>query len=160
MSRAKNAFYATNEIPKPRPGTVQSSSKKDMTTNQMIEEYQKVSNAHNRNTTSDLMKVEKKQHFKRDAAKFYGNSYKSSEMGSIFQDNTAEFFGVEKPPHGEIIVDPNIKPPMSKPKKTSVLNERRLKNHEMNAQRHPMYGKNLKRFYGMKSTGSFSFLNP
>lgn len=155
MSRAKHAFYGTNDIQKPRPGTVQSSARKEMTTQEMIDEYQKNSQSKNRSTTPDLVNIEKTQHYKRDAANFYGQSYKSSEKGSIFQDNTAEFYGVEKPPHGVKIIDVNQKNfSVKQPKKTSVLNQKRLQKHEVNMQRHPMFGKHLKRFYGLKSTGN------
>lgn len=99
------------------------------------------------------------QHFKRDQAQFYGHSYvpsdKSSDRGSIFQNNAAEFYGMEKPGHGEQpfrITSQDLKnPAQSQPKQVSVLNEMRLKEHERNIQRDPKFGKNLKKFWGMKS---------
>lgn len=102
------------------------------------------------------------QHFKRDQAKFWGQSYKDSdrgsEKGSIFQDNAAEFYGTDKPAQGERpfkISEDNCKQSNDN-KGKSVLNEMRLKEHDYNQQRHPGYGKNLKRFWGMKSVSSVS----
>ena len=59
-------------------------------------------------------------------------------------------------PHGEKIIDidKNAQFKGKQIGKPSVLNEKRLKAHENNMQRHPMYGKHLKRFYGIKSAGS------
>lgn len=98
------------------------------------------------------------QHFKRDQAHFYGKSYApsegSSDMGSIFQNNFAEFHGLEKPAHGErpfqIPKQPS-QPTIQQQNAGSVLNERRLKEHEANMQRDPKFGKNLRKFWGMKS---------
>jgi len=139
-----------------RPGTVHCSSRKDMTTQQAMENFKTTNNPH-RNTTTDLHIDDSKQHFKKDAANFYGENYKSSvagsAKGSIFQDNAAEFYGLPHPEHGEKpfkVNEQDLKDPKAVPKK-SVLNERRLKNHELNMQRHPKYGKNMRRFWGLKS---------
>jgi hypothetical protein len=36
------------------------------------------------------------------------------------------------------------------------LNERRLREHEMNMERDPKFGKNLRKFWGMKSNATAS----
>ena len=155
-SRARAEFYGTNNLPKVRPQTDHLSSRKELTTQQMMDEYKTDSVNKHRKTTTDLLDIQNKQHFKKDTANFYGESYKSSEKGSIFQGNAAEFYGLPKPQNGEKIIDPDeIVIPKNKPPKQSVLNERRLKAHELNMQRHPMYGKNIKRFWGLKSQGKF-----
>lgn len=99
------------------------------------------------------------QHFKRDQAKFYGEEYvpsdKSSDRGSIFQNNAAQFYGMEAPAHGEkpfkITQKDLADPRKDQPKNVSVLNEMRLKEHEQNWKRDPKYDKNLRKFWGMKS---------
>lgn len=99
------------------------------------------------------------QHFKRAQAQFYGEEYQysdaGSDKGSIFQHNAANFYGMDPPAHGERpfkISESNLKNPnQNEPKNTSVLNERRLMEHERNMQRDPKFGKNLKQFWGMKS---------
>ena len=104
------------------------------------------------------------QHYKRAQAQFYGQSYvpsdKSSDRGSIFQDNAAEFYGLEKPVHGQKpfhISTRNLEDPKkNQPKNTSVLNEMKLKEHERNMQRDPKFGKNLRKFWGMKSQATNS----
>jgi hypothetical protein len=104
------------------------------------------------------------QHFKKDQAHFYGQSYvpsdKSSDRGSIFQNNAAEFYGMEKPAHGEKpfqISSKNLEDPRKQQQnKGSVLNEMRLKEHERNMERDPKFGKNLRKFWGMKSVGTNS----
>lgn len=153
-SLAKNAFYGTNSQEVLRPNTEHTSSRKQLTTHQIVKEYTN-SDSNHWKTTTDLHEAENKQHFKKDAANFYAESYKSSEKGSIFQDNAAVFYDMPKPPHGEKIINPSdLNPKMLRENnKSSVLNERKLKAHELNMQRHPMFGKNLKRFYGMKSAG-------
>ena len=100
------------------------------------------------------------QHYKRDVAKFYGEPYKPSDqgssMGSIFQENAAEFYGLPKPASGEKLFKINpedLKDPNAGKKPESVLNERKLKQHELNMQRNPTFGKNLRRFYSLKSQG-------
>ena len=104
------------------------------------------------------------QHFKKDQAKFYGQSYVASdtgsERGSIFQNNAAEFYGEEKPTHGERpyrISTNNLQAPKNtQQNKGSVLNEMRLKEHEKNMQRDPKFGKHLRKFWGMKSQATNS----
>lgn len=104
------------------------------------------------------------QHFKRDQAKFFGEDYvpsdKGSDRGSIFQQNAAEFYGVDKPAHGEQpfrISQNNLQDPRkNEPKNVSVLNEMKLKEHERNMQRDPKFSKNLQKFWGMKSQGASS----
>lgn len=135
-------------------------SRKELTTAQAMEEYKNSEDPH-RKTTTDLKMPLNKEHFKKDAAVFYGDSYassaKGSSKGSIFQDNAAEFYGLPKPENGEKpfkIHKEDLKDPKAG-KKQSVLNERRLKKHEYNMQRHPMYGKNLRKFWGLKSNSKF-----
>lgn len=104
------------------------------------------------------------QHFKRDQAQFYGKSYvpsdKSSDRGSIFQHNAAEFYGEEKPTHGarpyQIPKKNSNAAKAPQQKNESVLNERRLKEHERNMQRDPKFGKHLRKFWGMKSNATNS----
>lgn len=99
------------------------------------------------------------QHYKRAQAAFYGENYvpsdKSSDRGSIFQDNAAEFYGIEKPEHGEKPFKVSSKeledPRKYQPKQVSVLNDMKLKEHERNMQRDPKFGKNLRKFWDMKS---------
>ncbi len=47
----------------------------------------------------------KGQHFKQDQAKFFGQTYvpsdKSSDRGSVFQNNAAAFYETAKPKAGE-----------------------------------------------------------
>lgn len=152
MSKDRHMFY--------RPGTVHAASRKELSTHENIEKFKSINTDSHRNTTTNLHIDQNKQHFKRDAAHFHGQSYKPSEAGSangsIFQDNAAEFYGLAKPEDGEKpfkINKEDLKDPNNAKKTVSVLNERRLKNHEMNMQRHPMYGKNLRRFWGLKSYG-------
>lgn len=154
MSRDRHMFY--------RPGTVHAASRKELTTKETIDNFQIGSNQEHRKTTTNLNIDMTKQHLKRDAAKFYGESYKSSDVGSskgsIFQENAAEFYGMAKPEHGEKpfkIHKEDLQDPKTKNPKKSVLNERRLKKHEMNMQRHPMFGKNLRRFWGLKSQSKY-----
>lgn len=151
MSHDRQKFFRPDSA-KPAP--------KELSTKEAIEKYNELK-ANHRKTTTDLHVDQTKQHFKKDAAHFYAETYKTSDVGSsrgsIFQDNAAEFYGVPKPEHGEKpfrINKKNLKDPSNVPK-TSVLNERRLKNHEMNMQRHPMYGKNLRRFWGLKSQSKY-----
>ena len=104
------------------------------------------------------------QHFKRDQAQFYGQSYapsdKSSDRGSIFQGNAAQFYGMEPPQHGEKpfkISTKNLSDPSKgQTQQPSVLNEMKLKEHERNMQRDPKFGKNLRKFWGMKSQATNS----
>jgi hypothetical protein len=100
------------------------------------------------------------QHFKKDQAAFYGQSYapsdKSSDRGSIFQQNAAEFYGLDKPVHGEKIIQissKQLKDPQKQQnvQKGSVLNEMKLREHERNMERDPKFGKNLRKFWEMKS---------
>lgn len=99
------------------------------------------------------------QHFKKDQAQFYGQSYvasdKSSDRGSIFQNNAAEFYGMDKPEHGEKPFRISIRdlqdPSKTQQNKGSVLNEMKLKEHERNMERDPKFGKHLRKFWGMKS---------
>lgn len=115
--------------------------------------------------TAQQQKVEvnkKSQHFKKDNAKFWGESYapsdNQSEKGSIFQNNAAEFYQTTKPKAGERpfkIREEDCKDKTQAQGK-SMLNEMRLKEHEANMQRHPNFGKNQKRFFGMKSVSSVS----
>jgi hypothetical protein len=149
LSKNREHFYG--------PGTEHATSRKELSTNQVMENFKNSSNDPHRRTTTDLHLDMTRQHFKKDAANFYGESYKSndpaSSKGSIFQDNAAEFYGLDHPEHGDKpfkIHQENLKDPKVGMKQ-SVLNEKRLKNHENNMQRHPMYGKNLKRFWGQKS---------
>lgn len=149
LSKNRENFY--------RPGTENVSSRKELSTNQVIDNYRNSSNDPHRKTTTDLHVDITKQHFKKDTANFYGESYKSNDQGSskgsIFQDNAAEFYQTEHPKNGEKpfkIHQEDLKDPKLN-QKHSVLNERRLRNHEMNMQRHPMYGKNLRKFWGLKS---------
>lgn len=114
--------------------------------------------------TNKIATPDNGQHFKRDQAKFWGESYvpsdKSSDRGSIFQQNAAEFYGMDKPPQDESqfrvsknqLSDPN----KNQPKQTSVLNEMKLKEHERNMQRDPKFGKNLRKFWEMKSVATNS----
>ena len=105
---------------------------------------------------------QKAQHFKRDQAKFFGQTYvpsdKSSEKGSIFQQNAAAFYETAAPKSGERPFkikqdDCKDKNPV---KGKSVLNENRLREHEQNMERDPKFGKNLRRFWGMKSQATVS----
>jgi hypothetical protein len=100
------------------------------------------------------------QHYKKDMANFHGQTYvpsdKGSDRGSIFQNNAAEFYGAEKPAHGEKpfrISENNLQDPNKQLQNAvgSVLNERRLKEHEKNMQRDPRFGKNERKFFGLKS---------
>jgi len=102
------------------------------------------------------------QHFKKDNAKFWGESYapsdNQSDKGSIFQNNAAEFYQTGKPKPGERpfkISEGDCKD-KTKPQGKSALNEMRLREHEANMERHPSFGKNQKRFFGMKSVSTVS----
>lgn len=152
MSHEWNQFY--------RPESSHAASRKDMNTNEEMQRFKNVRDSHRRTTTS-LKTNENKQHFKRAAAKFYGENYvpsdQGSSMGSIFQENAAEFYGVAKPQHGErpFKFSKQGHNPDSVVKTSSVLNERRLKTHEFNMQRNPVFSKNLKKFYGLDSQRKF-----
>lgn len=102
------------------------------------------------------------QHFKKSAAQFFEQSYapsdKGSDRGSIFQNNAAEFYQTTQPKEGERpfkIHEGDLKD-QAPNKGKSVLNEMKLKQHDHNMQRDPNYGKNLKRFWGMKSVSTVS----
>jgi hypothetical protein len=114
-----------------------------------------------RKTTSNLTVDENCQHFKRDQAKFWGEKYQFSDedmsnKGSVFQDNYAEFYGMPKPEKGAKPYKVKMNNLMgdNKNNKKSVLNERRLKAHDLNMQRNPSFKKNQKRFWEMKSMSS------
>ena len=153
LSYARHQFY--------RPESSREGSRKELSTKDAIERFKNIHDPH-RKTTTSLLLDESGQHYKRDLANFYGESYKpsdqGSEMGSIFQDNAANFYGMEKPEKGERpfkIHKNGLQDPNKGKKKNSVLNERRLKQHELNMQKNPTFTKNLKRFYGLKSYGKF-----
>ena len=102
------------------------------------------------------------QHFTKAKHDFYGEKYqpsdKGSEKGSVFQANAAAFYEVEKPKHGERpfkINEENLKDNRPAPGK-SVLNEMRLREHERNMERDPKFGKNLRKFWGLKSNATAS----
>ena len=151
LSHARNQFY--------RPGSSHAASRKEITTSEAIERFKNVNDPHRRTTTA-LLENESGQHLNQAQAKFWGENYKpsdqGSEMGSIFQHNAAEFYGLDMPEKGEKpfkINKDNFVDPNKNKKPTSVLNERKLKEHEMNMQRNPTFSKDLRRFYGMKSYG-------
>ena len=104
------------------------------------------------------------QHLKRAQAQFYGVDYaysdQGSERGSIFQHNAANFYGCEPPAPGErpfkISDNDTIDQRKNEPKNVSILNERKLQEHERNMQRDPKFGKNLRKFWGMKSQATNS----
>ena len=135
-----------------------------MTTKETLDKFKTVNSKH-RNSTQALIPNENSQHYKRDVAKFYGESYKSSDResdrGSIFQGNAANFYGLDQPAEGDkpfVIHKNDLEDPNKNKKMKSVLNQRRLKKHEMNMERNPTFSKNLRRFWGMKSQGKYSFL--
>lgn len=151
---AQSKFYADTN-PK---------SERDMSTKEAIERFKNINDPH-RKTTTALLAEDDSQHFKRDLANFYGEPYKPSDhgsvKGSIFQNNAAEFYGIDKPEPGERpfkIDENNMEDPSKNKPVTSVLNERKLKQHEMNMQRNPNFIKNNRRFYGLKSYGMNFFI--
>ena len=154
LSYARNQFY--------RPESSNAGSQKDLSTHEAMERFKNINDPH-RKTTTALEIDSKAQHYKRDLAKFYGESYQpseGSELGSIFQHNAAEFYGENHPEHGEQpykIDKQKLQDPSKEKKPQSVLNQRRLKQHETNMQRNPTFSKNLRRFYGMKSYGKSTF---
>jgi hypothetical protein len=150
ISYARHQFY--------RPESSHTNSHKDMSTKEAMGRFKNIHDPH-RKTTSALEINENKQHYKRDMNKFYGESYhpsEGSEMGSIFQNHAADFYGLE-PPEGNakpFKIDKNgLEDPNKNVKPESVLNQRRLNQHELNMQRNPTFGKNMRKFYGMKSHG-------
>jgi hypothetical protein len=146
----QNKFYEDTTAPK--QGKMDTSKFQDMVQNR--QPYQKPDPPSHQ------------QHFKKDQAAFYGQSYapseKTSDRGSIFQNNAAEFYGFEKPAHGEkpfVVSSKNLQDPRTQQNQgKSVLNEMRLKEHERNMQRDPKFGKNLRKFWSMKSVATNSQL--
>ena len=157
LSEASEMSNAVNKFYRPESGKVH--NRKDLSSKDEIERFKKIGRPQS-SSNANLHVNKDSQHYKRDLAKFYGEPYKPSDqgssMGSIFQENAAEFYGVQKPAHGDKpfkINKDDLKDPNTGKKPESILNERRLKQHELNMQRNPTFGKNLRRFYGLKSQG-------
>lgn len=93
--------------------------------------------------------------YKKDARQFYGADKAETEsQGSCFQKNAAVFMDTNMPGPGErpFKIDRNAKgEDFKRIKGTSLLNEERLREHERNMERDPIFKKNMKRFYCLPS---------
>ena len=86
-------------------------------------------------------------------------SDKGSERGSVFQANAAAFYEQAPPKTGQPKVhfkEEDCKAEQDPNAGKSVLNDRRLREHDRNMERDPKFGKNLRRFWGMKSNTTAS----
>lgn len=96
--------------------------------------------------------------YKKDAKKFYGvDKAETESQGSQFQHNAALFLGTDMPAPGErpIKIDKNAPGvDFNKIQGGSVLNAERLREHERQMERDPVYKKNIKRFYALPSAAT------